>query len=271
MPENRRLLEDLEIDDVVFHYGGPYVRAVSRVVASATDWPRPPGYPYGPRESEGVNDDGKLVRVELISSGFEIHRDEVAQLISHGTPGPLSQYGVPREAYISPLTVGDAEALLAAVGISVPNRTLPGRPHEDWIPGSGPTDAEAIARIRKEQGALRAFLLDGSEGAPCAICGLETPAAFLVAGHIVPRSELEDSERRRFDSVAILVCLFGCDALFENGYVVVDSGGKVAAGRATNDPTIASEISQRLGTPSSGWSLATSAMFATHAAQHAST
>lgn len=171
MPENRRLLQELEIDDVVFHYGGPYVRAVSRVVSSAIDWPRPTGYPYGPRESETINDDGKLVRVELISSDLKFHRDEVAQLISHGTPGPLSQYGVPREAYISPLAVDDGEALLTALGVSIPNATLPGRPHEDWSRGSGLTDADAIVQIRKEQAALRAFLLDGADKAVCAICG----------------------------------------------------------------------------------------------------
>lgn len=69
----------------------------------------------------------------------------------------------------------------------------------------------------------------------------------------------------------MLVCLFGCDALFENGYVVVDSQGKVAAGKVTNDSTISSEVTRRLGTPSIGWSLTTASMFATHADQNAST
>ncbi|MBG6109068.1 hypothetical protein IWX88_002739 [Frigoribacterium sp. CG_9.8] len=147
LPENRRALQDLAPDDIVFHYGAPFVRAVSRVVSSAIDWPRPSNYPRGPRESE-ANDAGKLVRVETIAIDLKLHRDRVAELVAWGTPGPLSRLGVPREAYLSPLSDIDADALLQELDVKTPSRSLPGRPHEDWPAGSGLTDAEAIARIR---------------------------------------------------------------------------------------------------------------------------
>ncbi|MFB2583332.1 hypothetical protein [Herbiconiux liukaitaii] len=252
LPEDRRALEDFVPDDIVFHFGGPYVRAVCRVVAPATDALRPEGYPYGPNETS-ANDDGRLVRVELIAGDLRLHRNRVAELITHGSPGPLSRYGVPREAYISPLSDQDADALLQELDLAVPERHLSGRPHEDWPAGSGATDAEAIARIRKEQGSLRAHLLRGRTLAPCALCGKETPATFLVAGHIVPRSEISDEDRWKFDEIAMLVCLFGCDALFEQGYVAIDGTGVVSPGRRADDERLEEEIGARIGRKAIGW------------------
>lgn len=267
LPENRRALEDLVPDDIVFHYGGPFVRAVSRVVAPATDAHRPEGYPYGPKETS-ANDQGRLVRVELITSGLKLHRDRVAALIAHGSPGPLSRFGVPREAYISPLSDQDADALLHELNLSVPERHLPGRPHENWAARSGETDAEAIARIRKEQGSLRAHLLQGRSAAPCALCGKETPAAFLVAGHIIPRSEISDEDRWKFDEIAMLVCLFGCDALFERGYLTVDERGVVSPGRQTNEQRVHEEIASRVGKQTIGWYERNARAFELHRARH---
>jgi len=252
LPENRRAIEDLVPDDIVFHYGGPYVRAVSRVVAPAIDALRPEGYPYGPKETS-ANDQGRLVRVELIANDLKLHRDSVAELIAHGSPGPLSQYGIPREAYLSPLSDQDAGALLRELNLTVPERHLPGRPHENWAAGSGETDADAIANIRKEQGSLRAYLLQSRPIAACAICGETTPAAFLVAGHIVPRSEITDEERWKFDEAAVLMCVFGCDALFEHGYITVDGNGVVSSGRRTESQRLQEEVATRVGRLSAGW------------------
>jgi hypothetical protein len=267
LPKNRAALQKLEPDDIVFHYGKAHVRAVSRVLTTAIDSPRPAGYPRGPLETE-AHDDGKLARVELIADDLMLHRGRVSDLIAWGAPGPLSVHGIPREAYLSPLTPVDAEALLRELDVSIPRRSLPGRPHENWTSVPGITDATAIAKIRIEQGALRAYLLDGRTRRACAICGRHIPAELLVAGHIVPRAGLNDEERRQYDSVAMLVCLLGCDALFEHGYLVVDSDGRVAPGHSTDDAAITMEVAARVGAESPAWRSSTAASFRVHEKMH---
>lgn len=268
LPRNRAALLELAPDDIVFHYGAPYLRAVSRVVTSAIESPRPPSdYPRGPRETD-ADDDGFLAHVELIAADLKLHRVRVAELITWGTPGPLSRLGVPREAYISSLTDSDAGRLLHELDVNTPARFLPGRPHEDWVPTFGATDRDVLASVRLEQGALRAYLLDGRLNAQCAICARDTPKQMLVAGHIVPRSQLEPAARLQFSSVAMLVCLFGCDALFEHGFLVVDDEGRVSAGRHPLDPVTASEVAKRTGTQSPAWNVHTEATFRAHAASH---
>lgn len=264
LPAERAALQKLELDDIVFHYGNAHVRAVSRVVAEAIDFKRPADYPRGSRETD-ENDDGKLVRVELLADQRALHRDRVAEIVTWGPPGPLTRAGVPREAYLTPLIDEEALIMLAEMGVDAPTHSLPGRPHENWVPGTGATDAEVISTIRREQGALRSFLLDGKLAGSCAICDLMLPAEMLIAGHIVPRSKLDEEQRRDFRSVAMLVCLLGCDALFESGHIVVGEDGLVTSGRPTDDPVLTAEVSRRLGGTSSAWSVHTAPQFRAHA------
>lgn len=96
-------------------------------------------------------------------------------------------------------------------------------------------DGEALRKYRREQGRLRRLLLDGAEVAACALCGRDFPAALLVAAHVKRRSEATEQERRDLRNVAMLACSFGCDRLFELGYVTVDEGGAVVTA-ATGGP-----------------------------------
>lgn len=60
--------------------------------------------------------------------------------------------------------------------------------------------------------------------------------ALLVAAHIKPRAECTDAERRDFPNNALPMCLFGCDALFERGLVLVNKGKiEVRVDPGTND------------------------------------
>jgi hypothetical protein len=267
LPRERAALQELRPDDIVFHYGAPFIRAVSRVVAPAIESKRPTDYPRGPRETE-ADDDGKLVRVELVTDDLHLHRDRIAELIEWGTPGPLTRRGIPREAYLSPLTEADATSLLEELAVAIPMQSLPGRPHENWPFGRGDTDAHSMVRIRREQGALRAHLLAERRSAPCAICGRDIDAELLVAGHIVPRAELTEEERYDFEGAAMLVCLFGCDALFENGYVVVDETGLVRGGRPSDSRIIQDEVATRAGTASAGWNQTRAGAYRAHFERH---
>ncbi|AZS41868.1 hypothetical protein CVS54_03229 [Microbacterium oxydans] len=82
-----------------------------------------------------------------------------------------------------------------------------------------------------QQGRLRGYLLAGRDAANCDLCGRRLPASLLVAAHIVPRSVSDEDHRKDFAAIAMLACNLGCNELFEQGYLVVDSEGAVRAGR----------------------------------------
>jgi hypothetical protein len=88
-------------------------------------------------------------------------------------------------------------------------------------------DGQAFAKYRKEQRALRKLLVNGAEEAGCALCGRPFPVEFLVAAHIKTRKVAPPQERQDLENIAMLACSFGCDRLFELGYVTVDELGVV--------------------------------------------
>jgi hypothetical protein len=88
-------------------------------------------------------------------------------------------------------------------------------------------DGRAEVKTRKEQGELRRLLLRGRSAAPCDVCGHEYLGDFLVAAHVKRRSRCTDDERNDLGNVAMLACKFGCDSLFESGYITVDDAGRV--------------------------------------------
>lgn len=93
------------------------------------------------------------------------------------------------------------------------------------------TDALTIGSYRREQRILRGALGigtgDGDRLHECGICGRPRPERLLVAAHIKRRSECTESERRDLGSIAMPACTLGCDALYENGYLSVASGGRI--------------------------------------------
>lgn len=107
-------------------------------------------------------------------------------------------------------------------------------------------DASRTATVRAEQGLLREYILDGETG-DCALCGRAFPIQFLVVAHIKKRSECTEPEKKDFDNVVMPNCKFGCDELFERGYVGVDAHGQIAVSdQAPADGPVHDYIEQRL-------------------------
>ncbi|MCO5994797.1 hypothetical protein [Actinoallomurus rhizosphaericola] len=98
---------------------------------------------------------------------------------------------------------------------------------EGAITYEGDLSRPVTAEERGEQRALRAHLFGSHEVATCALCGDAYPVQFLVAAHIKKRSLCGDEERRDLSNVAMPACQFGCDALYETGYVSVDQSGAI--------------------------------------------
>ncbi|MBY0217883.1 helix-turn-helix transcriptional regulator [Paenibacillus illinoisensis] len=85
------------------------------------------------------------------------------------------------------------------------------------------TFAKRIARV--EQGYLRRLLFGKRLFAKCAACGFDFGASQLVAAHLKKRS-LCTVEEKLDSQIVMPMCKFGCDTLYEDGYISVDSNGR---------------------------------------------
>ena len=88
------------------------------------------------------------------------------------------------------------------------------------------TDSLTASLRRLEQHQLRLRLLQGEDSGYCRLCGVRLPASLLVASHIKPRN-LCSHEERLHPNIATLMCLLGCDSLYERGYLRVRDDGAV--------------------------------------------
>lgn len=78
---------------------------------------------------------------------------------------------------------------------------------------------------RVEQGYLRKYLFGKSLYAKCACCGNTYPISQLVTAHIKKRSHCS-LEEMLDTHVVMPMCKFGCDSLYEDGYISVNDNGK---------------------------------------------
>lgn len=91
--------------------------------------------------------------------------------------------------------------------------------------------------VRQEQKFLRALLIPG-DTTTCDLCGREFVREYLRAAHIKKRAACTEAERLDADNVAMIACVFGCDALYESGDLGVNANGHIVV-----SPTV------RLGGP----------------------
>ncbi|WP_329127518.1 hypothetical protein [Streptomyces sp. NBC_01465] len=106
---------------------------------------------------------------------------------------------------------------------------------------------------RGEQAALKRRLLPGNTG-ECALCGRHLPGAFLIGAHIKKRAVCDDEEKRDLTNIAMLACTFGCDALYEHGYITVAPHGLIQVSPlAQHLPAVAEHIEKWLTNQKVTW------------------
>ncbi|AXO37088.1 EVE domain-containing protein [Micromonospora sp. B006] len=147
-----------------------------------------------------------------------------------------------RDGYVEihPRASGYRSAFIGAVLLTLPGARSSGSPPMITLDAppqlltttnaftfEGDLERSGTATHRGEQALLRQRLFGSATDAACAICGQTYPVRFLRAAHIKKRSVCEEQEARDLDHVAMPACLFGCDALFEAGYIAVDATGHV--------------------------------------------
>ena len=90
------------------------------------------------------------------------------------------------------------------------------------------TDELDEQNTRKDQRILRDWLFENKEFESCGICGENYSIRALYAAHKKKRSECDDHERRD-PHIVMPMCVFGCDFLYEQGYVKIEDGVVKAA------------------------------------------
>ncbi|MEV6228087.1 hypothetical protein AB0L88_09495 [Saccharopolyspora shandongensis] len=178
----------------------------------------------------GVHDDTALVRTDRSPSGQPVGISEVQKgldlLATHGSV----------RVHVDEL--GHRSSFIGAVLATLPGARFTQNPITVTLhaPTStqvakdlhfGDLDTVAQVKIRTEQAHLRSLLAGDRDAAECALCGHQYPMSFLVAAHIKKRAVCSDAERSDLHHVAMLACSFGCDALYESGWITVNPNGHI--------------------------------------------
>ncbi len=88
---------------------------------------------------------------------------------------------------------------------------------------SGGTDGSSNVATRKEHHILSLWLFEGKEKEFCSICQKEFSVKSLVTAHKKKRKDCAENERTD-PYIVMPLCVFGCDYLYENRLVYIDSG-----------------------------------------------
>lgn len=138
-------------------------------------------------------------------------------------------WGLDHQRSFDVLTAQQSADLLDYLGIPDEERT----PALDWEgfsaavrEGIAETDRAYTAVFRQEQKYLRALLIPGGT-ATCDLCGREFAREYLRAAHIKKRAACTETERLDADNIAMIACVFGCDALYESGVLGVNANGHI--------------------------------------------
>ncbi|MEK4236202.1 hypothetical protein [Paenibacillus sp. FSL H7-0714] len=124
-------------------------------------------------------------------------------------------------------------------------------------------DGQSTHTYRKDQVKLRQSLLAGRTHAPCVICGETFPNEFLWAAHLKKRTACKDEEKRDHENIARLMCKFGCDDLYEKGFLSVVEG-EIRLLKKSGSAIVDKKLQLLEGRICTAWNPKTSSYFTWH-------
>lgn len=128
-------------------------------------------------------------------------------------------------------------------------------------------DVEGKSKGRAEQGFLRKALFGSKAIGKCGICGKEYPVSFLIAAHIKKRSFCTNEEKLDYKNIVMPMCKFGCDDLFEKGYITV-LGGVIEINQKIITEPMKSYLQNIEGKKCDEWNSDTAKYFEWHRTHH---
>jgi hypothetical protein len=129
-------------------------------------------------------------------------------------------------------------------------------------------DKESTTIARLEQSTLRRILIGSNLVGKCCICGESYPVNLLVAAHIKKRAVCNNEEKKDISNVAALMCKFGCDDLYEKGYIGVSEGKVVKLHSTTKTESTDTYLRKIVGKQCLKWNPSTEEYFKWHLDQH---
>ena len=136
------------------------------------------------------------------------------------------------------------------------------------LEGKASLEAQATVESRIEQSFLRKNLFGKRTIAKCGICNREFPVSCLVAAHIKKRAACSLEEKKDCKSIVIPMCSFGCDYLYERGYIAVADGKIVNLNKKPVTSTISQYLSQITDNECSYWNDDTAPYLQWHLEKH---
>lgn len=175
-----------------------------------------------------------------IIQGFGVLSEEKSKLV-------FDEFGLESSTYITPIE--DSEYL--DIALSIPE-----------------TEQEFTSKRRLEQGHLRKKLFGNKTNSICSCCSKEYPISMLWCSHIKKRAKCNDDEKRDYN-VVLPMCRFGCDELFEKGYIGVNDSGVIINIKPTTNVNVNNYISSLVGENCKGFSDKNKKYFKWHREFHA--
>ena len=258
-------LDEVKPGDVVFHFAKKKVRGISTVTGTSRI------AEIRIRDRGQWQDLGREIEVEAQEFDFTIDLEEIPidlRLDSgSGVNTPFDSRGKVKQGYLFSVPDTVSNFIFSRLNLVNSSSSESLDTQVEKLFGSFPngTDKAITGTFRREQRALRAYLVQGNDFLDCGLCGRQLPSSLLVAAHIKPRSFC--SEKERVDpNVVMLACVLGCDSLFDKGLLFVDGNGVLN----TSTPTISSTdlnefVSNFVGRKARAFNQGNSVYFAWHA------
>lgn len=165
-----------------------------------------------------------------------------------------------------------SRSILAILGLES-DTIFPAYSREDYLNAlqklaDTPLDIARQTSARTEQAFLRNALFGTRRTGTCCICGESFPVEFLVASHIKKRCQCSDEEKRDYLNIVAPMCKFGCDELYEKGYIGVQNGEVVVLKPQPSSTAIYRNMQKIQGRQCPSWKDGTKAYFEWHCRKH---